>query len=315
MGDYCPVMTDDLLQRSGLSLDRLRNFCRVAEAGGVTKAAKGDPARQSLFSRQIKEIEEFFGVELMRRSGRGVALTEAGRRLSALAREQLLSLQDFKQDCAKQRAQLTLAAGDSVIQWLLLPRLAGILAELPGVSLLILNLSSAEIASGLADGTLDIGIVRSKAVPRWIKIAPLGSLRFSLFVPLRLLGGKRPAELTAGVVRRLPLGALEGEGAFRTELARLAKRGKVNLDVQIELSSFPLVAKAVQTESCAAVLPELARGEFDSDAVVELRPDWLRPMGREVALAWSPRLARIREVVAKAVAVLSASLHFRADCS
>ena len=86
MGDYCPVMSDDLLQHSGLSLDRLQSFCCVAEAGGVTKAAKGDPARQSLFSRQIKELEEFFGVELMRRSGRGVALTEAGR-VSALSQE------------------------------------------------------------------------------------------------------------------------------------------------------------------------------------------------------------------------------------
>ena len=89
-------MFADLLSRGGLSLDRLQSFCAVAAEGGITKAAQGDPVRQSLFSRQIKELEEFFGVELVRRKGRGIALTEAGEQLHALARERLLRLSDFE---------------------------------------------------------------------------------------------------------------------------------------------------------------------------------------------------------------------------
>jgi len=308
MSGNCPVMIDDLLRHGGLSLDRLQSFCRVAEAGGVTKAAKGDPTRQSLFSRQIKELEEFFGAELMRRSGRGVTLTEAGHRLHTLAREQLLGLQDFKQTCANQRTLLTLAAGDSIIQWLLLPRLPGILAKLPNIALRALNLSSTRIAGGLAEGTLDIGIVRPEAVPSRIKTASLGSLRFALFVPLLLLGGKRPAELTRDVLSALPFAVLEGEGVFRSELGRLAKRAKISLNFQIELPSFPLVAKAVQTGSFAAVLPELARTEFASAQVAEARPDWLRPMGREIALAWNPRLARVRTAVTEGIRVFKTEL-------
>ena len=49
-----------LLSRRGLSYDRLLNFCRIAEAGGISKAADGDAAKQSLYSRQIRELEEFF---------------------------------------------------------------------------------------------------------------------------------------------------------------------------------------------------------------------------------------------------------------
>src|SRR5437660_3252770 len=79
-------MFTHLLQEGGLSFDRLQSFCLVAQAGGVTKAAKGDPAKQSLFSRQIKELEEFFGTELIRRKGRGVTLSEAGERLNIIAR-------------------------------------------------------------------------------------------------------------------------------------------------------------------------------------------------------------------------------------
>src|SRR5476651_2050856 len=77
-------MFDQMLSKGGLSLDRLNNFCRIAEAGGITKAAGGDPGKQSLYSRQIKELETFFGLELKVRQGKGIALTDAGQRLAGL---------------------------------------------------------------------------------------------------------------------------------------------------------------------------------------------------------------------------------------
>ena len=94
-------MFAELLSESGLSLERLQSFCLVAQAGGVTKAAKGDPTKQSLFSRQVKELEEFFGAELMRRKGRGIVLTAAGQRLNVLARECFASLLRFQEPSAK----------------------------------------------------------------------------------------------------------------------------------------------------------------------------------------------------------------------
>ena len=87
-------MIVDLLSETGISLERLQSFCWVAESGGVTGAAKGNATKQSLYSRQIKELEEFFGAELMRRKGRGIVLTPAGLRLHSIAREQFTFLRD-----------------------------------------------------------------------------------------------------------------------------------------------------------------------------------------------------------------------------
>src|SRR5439155_20159002 len=129
-----------LLQEGGLSLDRLQSFCLVAQAGGVTKAAKGDPAKQSLFSRQIKELEEFFSTELIRRKGRGVALAEAGERLNIIARECFASLSEFKSECKGRPVEVVIGTGDSVIQWLLMPRLAEIRQRILHVRLKFLNL-------------------------------------------------------------------------------------------------------------------------------------------------------------------------------
>jgi DNA-binding transcriptional LysR family regulator len=307
MGDNCSVMIDDLLQRGGLSLDRLQNFCRVAEARGVTKAAKGDPARQSLFSRQIKELEEFFGVELMRRSGRGVTLTKAGRRLHEITREQLLGLQDFKHACLEERIPITLAAGESIIQWLVIPKLPGLLPELPNVTLRVLNLSSSEIATGLADGTLDLGIIRAGAEGGRIQTAPLGPLHFSLFVPSRFVPEKCADGFSHEIMAKLPMATLEGEGVFRSQFDSLLRRKARRLNIQVELSSFPLIAQTVDAGICAAVLPSLACREFNTGGVTEVKPRWLGSLSREMVLAWNPRLARIRPVLLKAISVCKAA--------
>lgn len=288
-----------------MSLDRLQSFCLVAEAGGVTKAAKGDAARQSQFSRQIKELEEFFGVELMRRSGRGVALTEAGRRLHALAREHFAALGDFKADCAAEPLRLTVAAGDSLLQWVLLPRLATVQERLPGVSLRLLNLPTVAIASGLADGTLDFGLLRADAVAENVRQTALGGLEFALFVPARLLPAGSERTLSAKEVRQVPMATLEGEGAFRRELDRLARRAKAAFNVRLEVASFPLAARAVRSGAFAAVLPGVAREEFRGLEVQETSPVWLKPLSRPMALAWNPRLARVRPGLAKAIPVLT----------
>jgi DNA-binding transcriptional LysR family regulator len=94
------------MSQSGLSLERLQSFCRVAEAGGVTRAAKGDATKQSLYSRQVKELEEFFGAELIRRKGRALCLRLRGDDCHCIAREQLAALSDFKGECLSQPLEI-----------------------------------------------------------------------------------------------------------------------------------------------------------------------------------------------------------------
>ena len=63
-----------------MELRHLRYFVAVAEEGSVRLAAERrlHTAQPSL-SRQIRELEQELGVDLMVRSSRGVTLTNAGR--------------------------------------------------------------------------------------------------------------------------------------------------------------------------------------------------------------------------------------------
>src|ERR1700744_3939963 len=121
-----PVMFESLFAQSGLSLERLKTFREIVAAGGITAAAGDDSNRQSQFSRQLKELERYFGVELLKR-GRGPAeLTDAGQRLYEIIGYTLRALEEFRGTCAGQPVELAIGAGESLIQWLLMPRLPGL---------------------------------------------------------------------------------------------------------------------------------------------------------------------------------------------
>ena len=153
-----------LFDVSGLSLDRLRTFLRVVEAGNLSKAASGDPTRQSQFSRQIKEMEAFFGVALTRRVGRRIEITDEGKRLGLIIRRQFRELDDFRESMADRRVSVRIGSQGSVIDWLIIPRLADIQKTLGNTMVEMEQMRTADTVRGVADGRLDFGIVREDAV-------------------------------------------------------------------------------------------------------------------------------------------------------
>lgn len=81
-------------------LDALDIFRAVAREGGVLRAAEKLNRVPSNVTTRIKQMEERLGVELMRRRGRNVVLTEAGHTLLAYA-ERLLKLAAEAEGAAK----------------------------------------------------------------------------------------------------------------------------------------------------------------------------------------------------------------------
>lgn len=65
---------------------QLRAFHAVAEAASFTKAAERQGVTQPTLSGQVRALEDSYGVKLFDRRGRGVELTETGRRLRELTR-------------------------------------------------------------------------------------------------------------------------------------------------------------------------------------------------------------------------------------
>ena len=155
-----------LFREKGLSLDRLRSLVEVDEAGSITAAAPEDDNRQSLLSRQITALERFFHTELKRRSGRTIKLTPAGKELARIARQQLQALEQFCRTADRQPREVIIGAGDSLLQWVVLPRLRPVRDVLRGSMVELRDLQNLAICLQLQDHVIDFGLLRSDLVTR-----------------------------------------------------------------------------------------------------------------------------------------------------
>ncbi|AHX14895.1 LysR family transcriptional regulator [Dyella jiangningensis] len=81
------------MRRVNFDLDVLRTFVTGIELGSFAKAADRLGRSTSAVSAQLKKLEEQAGTAVVRKSGRGMVLTEAGETMLAYARR-LLELND-----------------------------------------------------------------------------------------------------------------------------------------------------------------------------------------------------------------------------
>lgn len=118
-------------------LSALRAFEATARLGSVTAAADELSVTHGAVSRQLKSLDEHFGVALFVKSGRGIALTHHGERLQSGLSEAFTKLRDsctaLKRDV--EESPFTLACPGSLLARWLIPRLDRLHRELPQLKL------------------------------------------------------------------------------------------------------------------------------------------------------------------------------------
>jgi len=304
-------MFKNLFTQSGLSLERLKTFREIVAAGGITAAAGDDSNRQSQFSRQLKELERYFGVELLKRGHGPVTLTDAGQRLYEIVGHTLRALEELRGTCAGLPVELVVGAGESVIQWLLLPRLPGLAQAHPRLAVTFHNLKTDEILRHVLDGGIDFGVVSRCEPHRALSAAPLGKLEFCLFAPSDLLPANPKLKIKSEILGDLPLAMLDGSAGIREAVEKEAQRMGVKLNVRLRFSSYPQLAQAVQNLRVAAIMPKLAAASFDGTDVRAVHLPFLGDLSRQVSLIWNRKAAEVRPSIAKYARLLSAM--FRMD--
>lgn len=71
------------MDKSDVTLERMRTFVRVAERGSLSAVAREFGIGQSTVTRQLRELEEAIGVPLLSRTTRRVTVTDEGSRYYA----------------------------------------------------------------------------------------------------------------------------------------------------------------------------------------------------------------------------------------
>ena len=284
-------MFSKLFAESGLSLDRLKAMLEVSAAGSIVKAADGDPVRQSQYSRQIKELEDFFRVKLMERHGKGMQLTSNGKELARISRFFLLGLSNFQRGCLAEGQEFRIGAGPTFIQAFLVP----VVSESASADSNRFHFEVTEddeIERRLHDLTLDFGIVTKEAISRPLQLRKLGSSGMKIHVPKRMYGSRAAA---ARVFREksLPLAIAGGE------LDEVSGAALKEYGARVVCDSFLSARAAMENARLGAVLPDYL-GPAKSGTLfwrIELAPACLGNV--HFHLAWNPRLIRLNPHVSR----------------
>jgi DNA-binding transcriptional LysR family regulator len=283
----------DPFARRRISLERLRSFVAVADAGGMARAAPGNAIRQSQFSRQIAELEEHFAMDLIERRGTGIVLTAAGEKLAVVARETFARLQEVAAMRPDERIDVAIGADGKVIRWWIAPNIHAF-----GRTRIKMSArSDLQTVTGLFDAQLDFGIVHTSEVHRGLRARPLGMIEYALYVPKQLAPkGKRLG--VKELLQQLPIGVLEGRSSFGARLDAVLRRANVRFTPVFICNELWVLHEAVAAGTCAAVLPTLARAELPRSTFSEHRDAILDKHDGRMSLAWTPRLEQQRPRVA-----------------
>ena len=164
-------------------LAAMRVFTRVAELGSFTAAADALDLSRAMVSTQVAGLEKRYGVRLLNRTTRKVALTSEGSRFLDHCRRVFAELQAAEDDLAhareRPRGRLTVDVPGAFGRYLLMPALPSFLARYPDLQVdirindRVVDLVSERVDVAVRGGTItDPNLVVRRAVgSRWITCA------------------------------------------------------------------------------------------------------------------------------------------------
>jgi LysR family transcriptional regulator, glycine cleavage system transcriptional activator len=122
---------------SASSLRSLQAFAAVARAGSVVAAADELAVTPSAISHLLRQLEHGLGVTLVKRKGRGLAVTSDGERLAASVVPAFVNIGDALGEFMRRGSELRISLLSSFAMHWLIPRLSRFQSRHPEVELLL----------------------------------------------------------------------------------------------------------------------------------------------------------------------------------
>ena len=274
-----------------MDLKQLEYFVHVAEMGSFTRAATFLQVAQPALSRQVRSLEVELRQPLLDRNGRGVTLTEAGKRLLAHARGILQQVERARDDLEDQRGaatgRLAIALPPSVSRSLTAPLVKAFREQLPRANLSVVEGLSAYALEWLVIGRVDCAVVYNVTPSPAIDLQPLLDEKLYLVSAnvkarsRRAPGFGKPVSLREVAEHELVIPSRPHSVRMLLESA-LANEG-CRARVALEIESIPAILELVLQGDCHAVLAENAILTSGQPSAFVLRPIGPPPL---VATLW-----------------------------
>lgn len=244
-----------------MELRHLRYFVAVAEEQNITRAAARLRVSQPPLSRQIRDLEEELGVELLERSAHAVKLTDAGRVFLVEAKAVLSRAEDAVQAARAvatgMRGNLDVGYAPSLTVDLLPRALHAFQDACPGAKVRLHDLSTEEMLAGVREERLHVALLVRPAPKalRGLSFDALGSYPVSVAVnPAHALARARSIPLERLRAERL-IGYTQRDYPEYHEWLRVLFKGDIPL-VSEEHDSVTSLIAAVETGRGVALVSQ-----------------------------------------------------------
>jgi len=266
-----------------MDLKQLDYFTHVAEMGSFTRAASFLSVAQPALSRQVRSLEVELRQTLLQRNGRGVTLTEAGKRLLEHSRGILAQVERARLDLEDHRGAATgrvvLALPPSVSRTLTGPLVRAFRERFPKATLSVVEGLSTYALEWLAIGRADCAVVYNVVPSPAVDLLPV--LNEQLFLVSgrartqgrKLIGTSRPHSM-----RML----------LETALANVGCKARVALEIE----SIPAILDLVKHEDLHAVLALNAIQSTGNEADFCVRPIGKPKLAATLGIATSSQRPR-----------------------
>jgi len=244
-----------------VEIRHLRYFLAVADAGSFSRAADRLGISQPSVSQQMRDLEADLRVTLFQRRGKRILLTSSGLIFQEHARAILRHLENFLQELSSEPGQLRGALHLGVVPILdvaLVPHLLGLFAaDYPRISLIVEEISSTEIETGLEEGRMDVGLGFLTHHSPNLSYERLCSDEFALIVSETHPWWNRQvvdvSELHQGRLLQLP-----DSFVMRRMTDEICRKHQVRPRTIAEISAIGTLLRSLALLEAAALMPKIA---------------------------------------------------------
>tara|TARA_R110000787_G_scaffold73921_5_gene164503 strand:- start:7457 stop:8437 length:981 start_codon:yes stop_codon:yes gene_type:complete len=240
-----------------LDIRQLRYFVGIADCGSLMKASERLHVAQPALSVHLSTLETRLGVTLMRRSSRGVELTDEGRllydRAIQLLRYHSETIESIKAMRVRASGSVSLGIPSTRSPMIAADLYRRVRDELPDVSLYIADASTAMLYEWLVDGRIDFSILFSVPDDAHLDSTPLQLEEFCLVS--RADGKRYRATVDFESVIDLPLVLSSPSSTWRKILDDVAERNGTKLVAAVETESAGVIKSIIASGEAYGLLP------------------------------------------------------------
>ncbi len=242
-----------------MELRQLEYFLAITDCGAFSRAAAKVSVAQPVLSRQIKALEDALGTKLYHRTGRGVALTEAGKLLEKYARAMIQARTAAEYEIAtlglSPSGHVSLGMPPSVMAALAGPLVQRFSQKFPNVLLGVMEGFSAHVLDWLISGRIDVAVLYDTPHSRTVSTDELLTDELFLLGPMNDPFGVGDDVVPTAALKDIPLILPSRPHGLRLLVdAVLARLGGLVANVRIEIDAMPSTLRLVESGVAYTVL-------------------------------------------------------------